>query len=130
MKESDLKDKKVCFACGSNTTYIDTKRNKVHWYRQNGHYLCEKCNNRYYKNRKWHPINGPRRISFKGKAIYTKTNPRIGTCTFCKRTIKNGELKRTVMHHIEYDELNPLAHTVELCSRCHINYHRERRSTV
>jgi len=58
-----------------------------------------------------------KRIKFKDKRIFLETNPRIGVCSWCR---KKG---RTNIHHLQYDENNPLAHTVEICPSCHIKEH-------
>lgn len=60
-----------------------------------------------------------RRILFKDKRIFVDSNPRTGYCSNC------GYKGRTNLHHIKYDESNPLGHTIELCPRCHINEHRK-----
>jgi len=60
-----------------------------------------------------------RRMVFKDKVIMLKENPRIGVCNYCRKSIGNGDIKRTQMHHEEYIESNPLKHTIELCVSCH-----------
>jgi hypothetical protein len=116
-----------CTSCGSNTTYVDRK-GRSHWYDHDGWY-CEKCNNKILKNLKWHPITRKRKLNFKGKQIYIGINPRKGQCSECGKRIGDlyinkwgvvDTIKTTHMHHIEYDETDPLAHTIELCSSCHV----------
>lgn len=70
-----------------------------------------------------------KKIRFKTTRPITSKNPRIGICSKCKRTVESGEIKVTNMHHIKYDESNPLAYTVELCVRCHRGVHKELRNT-
>ncbi len=62
-----------------------------------------------------------RLITFKGKQIMLKERPRIGVCTNCH------EERLTNLHHEQYDEANPLAHTVELCVPCHNSEHKRLR---
>ena len=65
-----------------------------------------------------------RRLTYKGKQVMLDKNPRIGICSECYRSVHTGEIKRTNMHHIEYDDSDVLAHTIELCAACHRKKHR------
>lgn len=60
------------------------------------------------------------RIRFKGKQIRLDHNPRKGICVKCNRSVESNEIQLTNLHHEKYDESNPLAHTIELCVRCHM----------
>jgi len=44
---------------------------------------------------------------------------RTGICHFCKKSTMKKEITRTVLHHLKYDDLNPLDWTVEICLSCH-----------
>jgi hypothetical protein len=135
------KPKRVCYGCGSEKTYVD-KRGYTHWYGNGdtGLSLCLKCFMKYISNPKWHPIwnpitsriNNRRRVGFKGKQIYVDKVPRTGVCSWCGAVRVVGEqqidalggtitaiCKKTDLHHVMYDDSNPLAHTVELCTSCH-----------
>jgi len=57
-------------------------------------------------------------ICFKGKKIMLKSRPRTGICSKC------GKIGLTNLHHEQYDESNPLLHTVELCVGCHNHAHK------
>ncbi len=73
---------------------------------------------------KWSDISNPKRIVFLGKRIRLPATPRTGECSCCNKRVTEGEIKRTNMHHFEYDERNPLSHTAELCVSCHRKIHR------
>ena len=60
-----------------------------------------------------------RHLRFKGKHVWLSYNPRIGICSQCHRSVVKGEIKITNLHHFKYDEQDPLAHTIELCVKCH-----------
>lgn len=60
-----------------------------------------------------------RLLNFKGKFIWLPFNPRTGICSKCGRSVSKGEIKVTNLHHTQYDESDPLAHTIELCVDCH-----------
>ncbi len=109
----------ICYNCSSNTTYIRKDGNTV-WYNHNDNWYCEKCNNKLFKNPKWHPINSLRRVCnhIEGKQEYVKTNPRTGVCSICG-AIKGIDCERTAIHHIEYDKEDVLLNTIELCASCH-----------
>ncbi len=65
----------------------------------------------------------PKRFMYNGKTLSNSTSPRKNTCSNCNRTVESGDIKRTNLHHVEYDDSNPLTHTVELCIRCHTREH-------
>jgi hypothetical protein len=73
-------------------------------------------------NDKWNKIN--QGIRFKGKQIPLPENPRIGICTIC------GKEGNTNLHHTKYDPKDPLAHTVELCIKCHNDQHPRGRNKL
>ncbi len=54
---------------------------------------------------------------YKNKTIYLGYNPRKGVCLKC------GKEGKTVLHHEKYDDQNPLAHTTEVCYKCHKKIH-------
>jgi hypothetical protein len=113
-----LDDKRFCSRCNSDKTYV--RPNGWHqWYTDElGGYQCSNCHNKTITNPKWHKIknaiHNPRRIGFKIKRYAAKENPRKGVC---KRCGISG--LRTELHHKEYDESDPFAHTIELCMKCH-----------
>ena len=131
---------RICYVCGSNKTYVD-KTGRHHWANVDGEWFCKLHYQRYFDNprrnpitsKKWNPIRharyGPRRNTFKGERIYHDENPRKGICEKCGRSIGDeyincdGQIaiiKRTHIHHIQYDENDPLANTIELCVSCHM----------
>lgn len=60
-------------------------------------------------------------VSFKGKTIQLDFEPREGKCSDC------GIIdEHTHLHHEKYDESNPLAHTIEVCYKCHRFRHRSK----
>ena len=65
----------------------------------------------------------PRRLSFMGKNVQLRENPRTGVCEGCKRTVASGAIKRTARHHYAYDRSNPERFTFELCPSCHRKVH-------
>ncbi len=44
---------------------------------------------------------------------------RIGECLVCKRNGKAQYKPRTCLHHLFYDDTDPLAYTIEVCGKCH-----------
>ena len=121
------KDRK-CSQCGSDKTYVK-KNGHVQWYFQNKNPklpLCGKCwaeswrDKNPLKVRQYKQKQLEHQIFFLGKSItLDKPIPRTGICTMCKMSLKKGEIKATVMHHVKYDSNNPLAYTIELCQSCH-----------
>jgi len=74
-------------------------------------------------NDKWNPIHNPKRINFKGKQIYLKDIQRKNVCSICGKTSDEQNNVQMCLHHIIYDEENPQANTIELCSECHGKIH-------
>lgn len=71
------------------------------------------------KNKEEIKSHSKKRVRFKDKRVILSGNPRTGICSNCHKSVAKGEIKRTHLHHRQYDEDNPLNHTVELCPRCH-----------
>ena len=121
---------RICSICNSSKTYI-TKQGYEDWRHWNGEFLCKNCAAKEYKKanpekqKLNHLKHSPNRIKFQGKTIQLPNNPRKGICSNCKRTVSSGEIKRTNLHHTKYDPLNPTAHTIELCIRCHMKEHEK-----
>ena len=68
-------------------------------------------------------INSAKDINPRGKGqIRLKENPRKGICSWCG-AIVGISCKRTCMHHMDYDEHDPLKYTIELCNSCHKREH-------
>lgn len=115
-------DKKVCLIDSSHETYCD-KKGYIHWYRYKTGWICSRCHNKLVTNPKFHPIYNPifrsRCLLFKGKHILLEKNPRTGYCSWCTNNIYDGSCKRTSIHHVEYDDKNILANTIEICNSCH-----------
>jgi hypothetical protein len=67
-----------------------------------------------------------RQFSYKGRNISTlKTNPRKNICSLCGKKYPAELKQQTRLHHLLYDDLNPLANTIELCNPCHLKLHNQ-----
>lgn len=137
MRKLTVEDKRVCAACDSDKTYI-TKNGHVKWRKNGEDWLCGKCYCKYVlypnvdpiKRALRRKIDNPifnarysgRYLTFKGKAILLKSNPKNGICSNCG-AVKGISCKRTSIHHLEYHEDDPLKNTIELCNRCHTIIH-------
>lgn len=64
---------------------------------------------------------------------------RVGHCSVCNKNIgdpyvdhngKTKHIKKTVLHHIEYNDSNPLDNVIELCVSCHNRQHLKDRERV
>lgn len=128
------KNKRVCSECGSDKTrWNQNKRIRrdgtvpppyPQWYDNGkGGWWCKRCHSRLVDDPKWNPsmskIHNPRRLTYKGKVVRLEKPPRIGVCNWCRAVIP-FDCERTQMHHEQYDDDNPLAHTIEICPLCHI----------
>jgi hypothetical protein len=128
------KDNRVCSECGSNETPLrQNKRIRTdgtlgppypQWYSDGmGGYHCKPCRARLVDHPKWNLVNlkihNERRLTYKGKVVRLKEAPRIGVCNWC-RAVPPFDCAKTQIHHEQYDDENPLAHTIEVCPKCHI----------
>ena len=57
-------------------------------------------------------------VSYKGKTIKLDFEPRNAICSICNKVDEH-----THLHHTQYDDSDPLAHTIEVCASCHRNLH-------
>ncbi|MCZ6583847.1 MAG: hypothetical protein O6746_02955 [Thaumarchaeota archaeon] len=64
-----------------------------------------------------------KRLNYRGIKMTFARDIRKGICSFCKKSVRLGEIKMTALHHIQYDDLEPLAWTVEVCTICHYKLH-------
>jgi hypothetical protein len=137
MRKLTTEDKRVCYVCNSNQTYM---KNGIHpmWFtnKPTDLFICAKCHKKYFWTRKIPQIKTKEAIKLTNqKAIFYKqkhkrlpSNPRKGICSNCNKQIgdeyinSKGEVARikyTNIHHLEYDDNNLLKDTVELCASCH-----------
>jgi len=103
--------------------YQRTRGKKLQYQKQYRKDHPEKMQEWYGKNPQKIQFYRHRLLNYKGKQITLKENPRIGVCSNCHRSVENGAIMRTQLHHLEYDNNNPLNHTIELCVRCHRQEH-------
>lgn len=106
---------RICYCCGStNTSTKLSGKPRWHLNLPTNLMLCHICYSKYIQNPKSRIEGYYRRlINFKGKEILLKTNPRKGFCQLC------GKTGYTHLHHTQYDDVDVLRHTVELCPSCH-----------
>ena len=76
------------------------------------------------RTKKLHPDLTRWTITFKYKTINIGFNILIGKCSRCKKTVEDGEIKTTNLHHDKYDWNDILAFTRELCLSCHRKFHK------
>lgn len=141
MSKQKLYPWRICAGCNAITSYKDKRGIEV-WHWHDGHRLCESCFNIYVRNpvyhEKWNHITNTRQLLFKNKRILLKENPRKGVCQLCGK--KNGEkytnykgkdaIVSTHIHHIRYDDIDPLKDTMELCNSCHLKETNRNRKNV
>lgn len=125
---------KKCSFCNSTKTATQKGGKYPIWHFIDGRRACNNCRNRDY--RKKHPDKqaeyakrnhdkDPERfnqkfkksLTFLGKRIFLGYNPRTGICSKC------GKNTKTHLHHERYERINPVNHTVELCTGCHKRLH-------
>jgi len=65
-------------------------------------------------------------MTWKGKKIAFDQDIRTGICYFCKKEGRIQKNVKTALHHIKYDNQDPLLWTVEVCNTCHFQIDRDR----
>ncbi len=109
---------RVCYGCGSTKTLMIRGR-YPRWYVNGNDVLCHLCYNKYFE----HPKSRKKRIHYKTHQVYVPINPRKGVCTQCNKRV-GVDCQKTVMHHIQYHDDDPLKDTIELCNACHVLAHQ------
>lgn len=80
-----------------------------------------RANPEYYKNK---------RLNYKGNDVYFDQDIRFGKCVICKKTENSGEIKHTQLHHVWYNDDDPLEATIEVCRSCHYKIDPENRVAI
>lgn len=115
-----IKTIRTCSLCLSKKTYRKRKGNYPFWYKNpkdRRKWICHKCYCKQVTSPKWENLNRKTMIYFKQKQIRLGYSPHKHICELC------GKKRATNLHHLQYDEKEPLAYTVELCLSCHAKEH-------
>jgi hypothetical protein len=129
-----IRDKKICYNCNSEETYV-TKDGRILWHRWIDHIYCHYCYMRLFINPRnngrtnkkpkpvgykiKHRIHSLRRIQFRTGRIIVDRNPRVGVCNLC-RAVLPFDCRRTNMHHEEYYAEDVMKGALEICPSCHM----------
>ncbi len=70
---------------------------------------------RFKNNEYWNK----RRLTYMGNQLFFDQELRTGICYFCKMEGRAQKSRRTSLHHVKYDNYDPLAWTIEVCNSCH-----------
>jgi hypothetical protein len=121
MKGTVTLDKRLCYACSSNETYID-REGVPRWYFNKGTdlVLCNKCYKHLIGDYNYVRKNRSRFYTYRNKKKQAKSDVRIGVCNWC-RAVVPFDTRETHTHHDGnlYDDSNPLRYTIEICESCH-----------
>lgn len=108
----------ICKPCFAQLLRIGGKYHEGH---------VNSCINWFNENKQLRIEYMQKRITFKGKRIRLKKNPRIGICTNCGVLISEKQSRQASMHHEHYDEKHPDDGVIELCDSCHARFHDAQR---
>lgn len=138
-------ESKRCTNCNELLPLTNFYKNKNSW--DGLMFRCKECENKYQKTwskenpektravykryKEKHPdkyrdtqescLN--RRLTFNKKLLRFPEQFRINVCSECGKSYPNELSERTHLHHIKYDEDDPLSNTIELCRSCHAKLH-------
>jgi hypothetical protein len=85
------------------------------------------CANWVNENKQQHEEMMHKRITFKGRRVYLKENPRTGVCVDCGTLISAKQDRQGPMHHERYNDEDPEDGTTERCDACHTRFHDAQR---
>jgi hypothetical protein len=110
----DTKIMRECYACGSSNTLLNGN-GAPSWYlnQPTNLVLCQRCYTMIINYPRVVKDRNSRLMWFKGRQITLRQRPRTGICRNC------GREGYTHMHHVSYDDIDPLKFTLELCPSCH-----------
>jgi len=60
-----------------------------------------------------------RSMTWRRYKIFFPSEIKTGVCYFCKKEGRAQKSRRTALHHIKYNNDDPLEWTVEVCNSCH-----------
>jgi len=73
----------------------------------------------------------PRTLTYRGEKRYFEEKIRKGECYFCHLYGRTQNYHRmTQLHHLAYDDDDPLRWTLELCTTCHYRFDEKNRRHV
>jgi heterodisulfide reductase subunit B len=58
-------------------------------------------------------------LTYRGQRMVFDQEIRTGECYFCKKSGWTKRSTKTNLHHVLYDDSDPLSWTIEVCSSCH-----------
>lgn len=120
-------EERICYGCNSRkTTHGGNYNHKPNWFYNfpTRLVLCTICYNKILRYDYKPPVtdkvlaNRRKKFRFKDKVVCIRYIPRIGVCNWC-RAVAGIDCYRTALHHIKYDESDPIKYTIEICDSCH-----------
>lgn len=69
-------------------------------------------------------------LHYRSEKIVYDQDIRTGVCIVCKRNGKAQYSGPTYLHHLFYDDTDPLAYTIEVCGKCHYKIDLNNRKRV
>jgi len=67
-----------------------------------------------------------RTMIWKRKKLFFDQDIKTGICYFCTKEGMKQKHSKTSLHHIKYDNQDPLLWTIEVCLKCHFQIDRDR----
>jgi len=82
------------------------------------------------RNAKIRPFWAKRSFTWNRKRIFFDQEIKTGICYFCKKEGRAQRSRTTVLHHLKYDNQDPLAWTLEVCTKCHMQIDVKNRKII
>ena len=71
-----------------------------------------------------------RRMKYLGDDKFFDQEIRTGVCFFCNKEGRENKSETTLLHHTKYDHSDPLAWTIEVCTKCHWQIDEHNRKVI
>jgi len=101
-------------------------------------YKDEDSKNRQLKPREKMPtINDKNReywkkrtLTWHKRKLFFDHEIKTGVCYFCKRDGRAQRSRSTVLHHVKYNNDDPLDWTIEVCTKCHYHIDKDNKKII
>ncbi|KAG2473361.1 MAG: hypothetical protein NPMRTHETA2_1260003 [Nitrosopumilales archaeon] len=71
-----------------------------------------------------------RSVTWHKKKLFFDHEIKTGVCYFCKRDARAQRSRSTVLHHVKYNNDDPLDWTIEVCTKCHYQIDKDNKKII
>ena len=71
-----------------------------------------------------------RNMTWHKRKLFFDHEIKTGVCYFCKRDARAQRSRSTVLHHVKYNNDDPLDWTIEVCTKCHYQIDKDNKKII